>query len=623
MQRDREPLSSSEIERIAVLRFGKVTKRTRDELRFGRQGKIAVVLTGDRAGCWYDYSLGEGGKFWSERDDGAHAWTMPHTGKPTSAWPYHDRAGNLAVVTRHDDGDGGKTYRPGSLNGKGEISRAGIPEAGFRLYREDELADYPNALVVMLEGEKATDAALFGPLYDELRARGIEIVAVCWAGGSGQVAKADFSALRGRDVVLVPDNDDPGRKAMATAAEMLIEAGAKLVSTAQVPEWLPKGWDVADDLPLDRLTWAMFAALILEAPIHTPHKPRQDGEIRTANFLELLTEPDDSEPDFIEPAFLAPGGFLLIAGPPKAQKSFLLQEILIACATGTGFLEDLFKAPRPLRVFYLQAEMNRALLRKRAREVRGISDNDRRLLETNFKMSERFHMPLNEQGTQTAIATIRREFPNPLEPPDIIAFDPLANLYDGESENDSTQIMRFLSSRLELIRQAINPMAALALSHHANKRSAEELAADPFSAIRGASALRGYYDSAIVIFRKSMEGKMRELHFELRGGESPDPVHMEMIGGRFTKSTGEITRSIAVEMLEALHQSWLAGRPLSLAPQTKNEGRYAPRVLHSKFGMPGEEIRKLIEDWLQNEVVVVAVCDTHSKVKGLKKLNSL
>jgi hypothetical protein len=40
------------------------------------------------------------------------------------------------------------------------------------------------------------------------------------------------------------------------------------------------------------------------------------------------------EPDYIEPGFAGPGGFVLIAGPPKAQKSFLLQGAAVAAATG-------------------------------------------------------------------------------------------------------------------------------------------------------------------------------------------------------------------------------------------------------------------------------------------------
>lgn len=40
-----------------------------------------------------------------------------------------------------------------------------------------------------------------------------EYEAVCWPCGSGEVAKADFSPLAGRNVYIWPDADDPGYKA--------------------------------------------------------------------------------------------------------------------------------------------------------------------------------------------------------------------------------------------------------------------------------------------------------------------------------------------------------------------------------------------------------------------------
>src|SRR6266404_5016448 len=94
----------------------------------------------------------------------------------------------------------------------------------------------------------------------------------------------------------------------------------------------------------------------------------QDKEIKTVNFRTLLEEQVIEEPDYIEPNFAGPGQFILIAGPPKAQKSLLLQEMLVSCAIGAAFLLNTFKVARPLRVFWLQAEMNRKLLRRRAHE---------------------------------------------------------------------------------------------------------------------------------------------------------------------------------------------------------------------------------------------------------------
>lgn len=64
-----------------------------------------------------------------------------------------------------------------------------------------------------------------------------------------------------------------------------------------------------------------------EAPyLSASSQPSQT--IKTVSFLTLLEEEVAEEPDYIEPDFAGPGQFILIAGPPKAQKSLLLQEIL-------------------------------------------------------------------------------------------------------------------------------------------------------------------------------------------------------------------------------------------------------------------------------------------------------
>ncbi|CAB4171849.1 RepB DNA-primase from phage plasmid [uncultured Caudovirales phage] len=338
-------------------------------------------------------------------------------------------------------------------------------------------------------------------------------------------------------------------------------------------------------------------------PAPLPQPARQDGAIKTTDFMTLLTEDVIEEPDYIEPGFAGPGTFVLIAGPPKAQKSFLLQEILVAAATGTNFLMDTFKCTRPLRVFYLQAEMNRKLLRKRAREFKLLSAADKRNLATNLIVSERFHMILNEGGVKTAVETIQTAFPD--APPDIIAIDPLANVFDQENENDNAQLMRFIQSRVEAVRQQINPSACVVMVHHATKKSADDMARDPFVAIRGAGALRGYYDSAIVIFRAGEESKTRKVHFELRSGESPEPMTVELENGRFrtVTATSSITKEVARGILNEVRAAWERNAPWSPYERSQVEGRYAVLNASKIFTVHPKAVKSLFDEWIFNKVV--------------------
>lgn len=351
---------------------------------------------------------------------------------------------------------------------------------------------------------------------------------------------------------------------------------------------------------------------------------RQDGAIKTTDFMTLLTEEVAEEPDYIDPGFAGPGMFVLIAGPPKAQKSFLLQELLVSSAIGGSFLMDTFKCTRPLRVFYLQAEMNRKLLRKRAKEFKFFSPEEKELLARNLIVSERFHMILNENGVKTAVDTINAAFPD--GPPDIIAIDPMANVFDQENENDSTQLMRFLTGRIEAIRQQVNPAACIILVHHARKASAEDMARDPFVAIRGAGALRGYYDSAIVIFRAGEESKARKVHFELRSGESPEPMTVELESGRFiavSKDGSKINKQIARRMLTALREAWDEGFPMSPNSQSKREGRYAVYNLSKQFEVPAREVSGLLDEWMRLRVVAMRDRVSRGRPAGLEVIGSI
>ncbi len=108
------------------------------------------------------------------------------------------------------------------------------------LYGLEWLALEPVARVLIVEGEKTTDAAR------RLLADGWYVVT--WPGGTQRVSgkHTDWSPLlnlpEGARIVLWPDADDPGIKAMAQLAEIL-QGRCQIVQPDK--SW-PKGWDLAD-----------------------------------------------------------------------------------------------------------------------------------------------------------------------------------------------------------------------------------------------------------------------------------------------------------------------------------------------------------------------------------------
>ncbi len=186
-------------------------------------------------------------------------------------WPYRDGAGALLfAVVRFNLPDGRKETLPYCCDTKGWRWKA--PPAPRPLYGLDRLAARPGAPVLVVEGEKATDAAT--ALFPDH-------VAICWQGGGKAVSKADWSPLAGRNVTLWPDHDAPGQDAMKAVAAELERIGAGAVAMVAVPEAWPAKWDVADPLP-EGVAPDALAAMLADAvppPLDVP------GEIARAAEL--------------------------------------------------------------------------------------------------------------------------------------------------------------------------------------------------------------------------------------------------------------------------------------------------------------------------------------------------
>ncbi len=151
---------------------------------------------------------------------------------------YHTADGRcLFCIERFAKPDGKKSFVPWTLWGGGngptyeiEWRQKGFP-APRPVYNLHKLTEKPGAGVVVVEGEKCADA---------LQALFAEAVVLTWAGGANATGKTDFEPLGGRTLLFWPDNDEPGKKAMAG---LVARYGGKVV---EIPDGKPEGWDCAD-----------------------------------------------------------------------------------------------------------------------------------------------------------------------------------------------------------------------------------------------------------------------------------------------------------------------------------------------------------------------------------------
>ena len=141
-------------------------------------------------------------------------------------YPYTDERGEvLYEVLRYEPKDFRQRRADGSWK-LGNVRRV--------LYRLPELtAADPSATVYICEGEKDCD-----------RLAALGLIATTNAGGAGKWRDEYCEPLRGRSVVILPDNDEPGRQHAAKVQQALagIAASVRIVNLPDLP---PKG-DVSD-----------------------------------------------------------------------------------------------------------------------------------------------------------------------------------------------------------------------------------------------------------------------------------------------------------------------------------------------------------------------------------------
>jgi putative DNA primase/helicase len=134
-------------------------------------------------------------------------------------------------------------------------------------------------IVVVVEGEKCAEAVIQAGYH-----------AVTWSGGCAAIAKSDFLPLHGKQIILWPDNDEPGMKAMDTLRAMLV-GKARSIKTITPPDDKPQGWDAADT-DEDEISRLISTAEEPKPDSKTPVAPRHDDRVMDLPFRLLGVDGD-------------------------------------------------------------------------------------------------------------------------------------------------------------------------------------------------------------------------------------------------------------------------------------------------------------------------------------------
>jgi len=164
--------------------------------------------------------------------------------KSKGLWPDRESRDHRAITATYDytDAQGKLIYQVVRFEPKGFMPRYPDGRGGWIwkkhphqvLYRLPEVLEAP--IVFIVEGEKDVEA---------LRAHGF--VATTNAGGAKALWRSSFTdVLRGREVILIPDADEPGKQRVLAIARALLGRVSRLVilelrGAKDVSDWLGAG----------------------------------------------------------------------------------------------------------------------------------------------------------------------------------------------------------------------------------------------------------------------------------------------------------------------------------------------------------------------------------------------
>lgn len=420
----------------------------------------------------------------------------PRLGDCLTAWPYVGVDGVPQGFQCRFETAGGKEFRPlryGRLGGREGWHWKGWGE-GRPLYRLRELVAEPEAPVLVVEGEKAADAAALA-FPDH--------VAVSPMNGARSPRKSDWSVVAGREVTIWPDADEPGRDFARAVARLAKDAGARSVRIVAVPDGAPEGWDLADPLPRGWTHVTIMTALAAATPVVIPANDNPAG----SGVLAFDLEAWDVQARFCGKA--PPERWLVSNSIPRGKpglfvamgdtgKSMIALELALRVAAGAFSFGHVPIFGGQVQEFgdvvILSAEDDADSIHQRLERI-DPDDSRRRALRHRLRVIPLPNVggPVSlivQRGHEITLTAAFHELCAQMKrlQPTLVILDPLTPFCHADINADSTAAGVLGSAMAQL---ASETGATVIATHHMRKPTGKpvETAADARDAIRGSSAL--------------------------------------------------------------------------------------------------------------------------------------
>lgn len=254
-----------------------------------------------------------------------------------------------------------------------------------------------------------------------------------------------------------------------------------------------------------------------------PQEPpgNQMHPIKIERAITEFDELPDLPPELIC-GLMRKGGKLMVSGPSKAGKSFLLIEL--ACAIATGGYWCGFRCMQG-RVLYINLEIQRPQFMHRVAKVVERRDCDKAAIGDNFDIA-------NLRGASEDIASLAEKLTDAVRPGvyELAIIDPVYKVQKG-AENDADSISRFCDG-LDTLAESLG--CSVAYVHHhpksdqsnknaANRASGSGVFARDLDALVDMMELEPNEDAIAAERLAHMEGVPFRLEFVARDFKSPEP----------------------------------------------------------------------------------------------------
>ncbi len=238
---------------------------------------------------------------------------IPQVPDNTTLYKYKNTKGEtLFIVARLDNTDGTKAIYPIVYHENKGFAFEGYK--GKSLYGAETLKDFDTVIVV--EGEKTADAA---------RKIFTKAAVVTWPGGCNGVNRGDWDLLKGKSVVLWPDNDEPGVNAMQKIAGLLTESTVSIIDVSSLE---PKQ-DLADNIGKDIIS-ELYAGRSILSKIDSFSVTSQLNSSAFIKYLTTVKTGDGLGWDNIDKIVRLPqSGLVVIGGRTGHGKTSLMTNLAV------------------------------------------------------------------------------------------------------------------------------------------------------------------------------------------------------------------------------------------------------------------------------------------------------